>query len=39
MTERTLSTTAQRTYWLGRYLERAGNTADQSASTLPAPSP
>ncbi len=27
MTDRTLSTTAQRTYWLGRYLERAGNTA------------
>jgi len=27
MTDRTLSSTAFRTYWLGRYLERAGNTA------------
>jgi uncharacterized alpha-E superfamily protein len=27
MTHRTLSTTAFRTYWLGRYLERAGSTA------------
>lgn len=27
MTDRTLSTTAYRAYWLGRYLERAGNTA------------
>ena len=27
MTERTLSSTAHRAYWLGRYLERAGSTA------------
>ena len=27
MTDRTLSSTAFRTYWLGRYLERAGSTA------------
>ncbi|XOV84765.1 MAG: alpha-E domain-containing protein [bacterium] len=27
MTDRTLSSTALRTYWLGRYLERAGSTA------------
>lgn len=27
MTDRILSSTAQRAYWLGRYLERAGNTA------------
>ena len=27
MVDRTLSSTAQRTYWLGRYLERAGSTA------------
>jgi uncharacterized alpha-E superfamily protein len=27
MTERVLSSTAQRTYWLGRYLERAASTA------------
>ena len=27
MTDRTLSSTAYRTYWLGRYLERAGSTA------------
>lgn len=27
MSQRTLSSTAQRAYWLGRYLERASNTA------------
>jgi uncharacterized alpha-E superfamily protein len=27
MTDRTLSSNASRTYWLGRYLERAGSTA------------
>lgn len=27
MVDRTLSSTAQRAYWLGRYLERAGSTA------------